>query len=386
MTSVRKLDPDHGPFEDASIYSLPVEGDDVKLSPSRAYTLSLSPQLIYSRSSLLPVLISSKVFRQLEFQAVGSWWIQKIGTGTESGVDAAESAPATLYRVPGSREDVFADKVISVKSKRTLMRFLRHVSKGPQDDDETLEEDLSSPLPDYLSSKFQVPEELHNPLLSLALAQKSPQETPASYAVPRIKRHLASIGVFGPGFGSLLTKWGGGSEIAQVGCRALAVGGGVYVLNTGIQSIMGSPDSDDGGRTRVQLSNGETVGTKLIVGSRWDLPVEAEARQPQYHKVARSISIVSSSLETLFAVTAEGAPVPAGAVVVFPGKLLGQRDDSPSVYLLVHSNETGECPTGQSKLIFTSIFLLALPPCSYDAYPILIYIACTCIDETYLSS
>lgn len=309
---------------------------------------------MYSRSSLLPFLISSKVFRQLEFQAVGSWWIQKSGTRIESEGDEANSVSTTLYRVPSSREDIFADKVISVKSKRTLMRFLRHISKDQQDG-ETPEEDLSSALPDYLASKFQVPKELHHPLLSLSLSQKSPKQTPASFAVPRIKRHLASIGVFGPGFGSLLAKWGGGSEVAQVGCRALAVGGGVYVLNTGVQSIFDSPGSDDG-RTRVQLSNGETVGTKLIVGSHWDLPAQAETRQPDYHRVARSISIVSSPLETLFAVTAEGAPTPAGAVVVFPGELLGQGDYSPPVYLLIHSHETGECPPGQSKLLF--LFLI----------------------------
>lgn len=344
-----KLEPGKSPFEDASIYSPPgPEGDATKLSSPRSYTLSLSPQLLYSRSSLLPVLISSKVFRQLEFQAVGSWWIQKPVAGSESEGGAADSASTTLYRVPGSREDVFADKLISVKSKRTLMRFLRHISKDQQESEEPEEEDLSMPLPNYLASKFQVPNELHDPLLSLSLSQSSPEQTSANYAVPRIKQHLASIGVFGPGFGSLIAKWGGGSEIAQVGCRALAVGGGVYVLGAGIESISDSLDSDDG-RTRIQLSNGDTVRTKFTVGSHWDLPGQPFTPQPHCHKVGRSISVVGSPLESLFAITAEGAPTPAGAVVVFPGKSLDQGDDSPPVYLLVHSNETGECPFGQSK-------------------------------------
>lgn len=325
---------------------------NAKLSSSRSYTLSLSPHLVYSRSKLLPTLVSSKVYRQLEFQAVGSWWIHKPAEGDTS---------ATLYRVPSSREDVFADDLITVKSKRTLMRFLRHIGKAQQDDhtaSEGEEEDLSLPFPDYLASNFHVPTELHNALLSLSLSRSSPQQTPASYAVPRVKRHLASIGVFGPGFGSLLAKWGGSSEILQVGCRALAVGGGVYVLNTGIRSItcLSESQGDEDRRIQVQLSDGYEIKTKFLVGSNWDLPVHAES-QPQCHKVARSITIVSSSLDSLFPQTAEGGPIPAGAVVVFPGSSLGQGDDSPPVYLLVHSSETGECPTGQSKLSIFSISL-----------------------------
>ncbi|KAB8253680.1 GDP dissociation inhibitor [Aspergillus pseudonomiae] len=334
-------EPEHYPFEDATVY-LP---EGTPQLPPRSYTLTLSPHLIYSNSRLLPTLVASKVYRQLEFQAVGSWWIHKT-LPDSSGTDGTASS-SVLYRVPGSREDVFADDIISVKSKRTLMRFLRHIGKPPQDgDSEAEEEDLATSLPEYLASKFQVPAELHEPLLSLSLSQASPGQTSAEYAVPRIKRHLASIGVYGPGFGSLLAKWGGGSEIAQVGCRALAVGGGVYVLNAGVESISNLHQSDNGDDMRVQLhlSNDETIKTKLVVGSNWDLPGQ---ERPACDKVARSITVVSSPLESLFPVTAEGGPIPAGAVVVFPGSSFDQSDDLPPVYLLVHSSETGECPSGQ---------------------------------------
>lgn len=345
LTGVHKLEPGQAPFEDAEIHS-PSDSSEAKtrLSSSRAYTFSLSPHLIYSRSRLLPTLLSSKVYRQLEFQAVGSWWIYK--PSTEGNTE--------LYRVPSSREDVFADDFISAKSKRTLMKFLRHIGKPQQNDEgQPEEEDMSMPLSEYLSSKFQVPAELHDPLLSLSLSQASPQQTSAEYAVPRIKRHLASIDVFGPGFGSLLAKWGGGSEISQVSCRALAVGGGVYVLNAGIESITNPSESGSGddGRMQIKLSNGESIRTKFVVGSRWDLPGQSQNDQPSCDKAARSISVVSSPLESLFPITAEGGPLPAGAVVVFPGSCLGQAENSPPVYLLIHSSETGECPTGQSKLL-----------------------------------
>lgn len=363
LTCFDKLEPGKTPFEEAEIYAPPDAPEaGTKLSSSRAYTLSLSPHMIYSRSRVLPTLLSSKVYRQLEFQAVGSWWICKAKSPSD-GTDG----DSNLYRVPSSREDIFADDLISVKSKRTLMKFLRHIGKPRQDgDSQTEQDDMSVAFPDYLSSKFQVPAELHDPLLSLSLSQASPQQTSAEYAVSRIQRHLASIGVFGPGFGGLLAKYGSSSELAQVGCRALAVGGGVYVLNSSIESITDSTDSDsEGTRMELKLSSGESIRAKTVVGSHWDLPGQALVTQPSYNRAVRSINVISSPLDSLFPVTAEGGPIPAGAVVVFPGSILGQAEDSPPVYLMVHSSETGECPPGQSKFLFC-FFKNALRWLSHD--------------------
>ncbi|KAL4794918.1 GDP dissociation inhibitor [Aspergillus venezuelensis] len=333
----------HLPFEDAAVQSLSPSNSGSRLSSSRAYTLSLSPQLIYSRSRLVSTLVSSRVYRQLEFQAVGSWWIYKPTDGRDK----------DLYRVPSSREDIFADDFISMKSKRTLMRFLRNLSQGQPDqvsaeEKSALEGELAKPLSEYLTSKFQVPPELYDPLLSLSLSQAPSHKTLAQYAVPRIQRHMTSIGVFGPGFGSVLVKWGGGSEISQVGCRALAVGGGIYVLNSGIESLNQSGQNEADDHLQLRLFSGETITTKFVVGSNWDLP---PTESPcDYEKVSRSLSIVSSSLDDLFPVTAEGGPIPAGAIVVFPASSLGLTDKSPAVYISVHSNETAECPVGQSVL------------------------------------
>lgn len=238
------------------------------------------------------------------------------------------------------------------------MRFLRHLSQDQANQElpsgeENLEQDaLTKPFPEFLTSKFQVPPELYDPLLSLSLSQAPSRRTTAQYAVARIRRHLASIGVFGPGFGSVLVKWGGGSEISQVGCRALAVGGGTYVLNSGVDSLKQHEQSTaDDPRLELRLLTGETINTQYAVGSAWDLPSQDHPSY-DYEKVSRSITIVSSALGGLFPVTAEGGPVPAGAVVVFPASSLGLTDDSPPVYISVHSSETAECPTGQSKLTF----------------------------------
>ncbi|OAX83591.1 hypothetical protein ACJ72_02038 [Emergomyces africanus] len=333
--------PGSTPFESASISTSPASSEDErggKLAPSRAYTLSLSPQLIYSRSRLIPSLVSSRIYRQLEFQAVGSWWVCRLGDSPGS---------ASLNRVPGSREDVFADENMSNKSKRALMKFLRHLTQQPLNDGaQEAGSDLVIPFVEYLESKFHVPSDLHDPLTSLSLSPCSCDETNGRYALPRIKRHLGSIGVFGIGFGALLAKWGGGAEISQVGCRACAVGGGVYVLNRGVRHVEMPPSSPQNPDEllRVQLSDGETVRSKFVVGSPWDLPFEFQISTPTYKKVARSIMIVSSPLEILFPPTSEGGAIPAGAVVFVP---TASKTTRPPVYLIVHSSDTGECPAGQ---------------------------------------
>lgn len=365
LISVDLVDPGQSPFEDAKVITYPLdssqsssEGGDhssstsdarPKLAASRAYTLSLSPHFLYTRSQLISVLISSKVYRQLEFMAVGSWWIH---SGEASAENSELGATRSFHRVPGNREDIFADTHISMKSKRTLMRFLRHISKPADEDADEAEEDLSAPLGDYLSSKFGVPEDLQSPLLSLSLSQRTLQDTSASHAVPRIKRHLASIGALGPGFGGVISKYGGGSEILQVACRASAVGGGVYALDTGIQSLTGS-ESGDEYPVELQLSNGESVRTKSVIGTVWDIH-PTQQRSQSCAKFTRSITVVASDFTSLFPVTVEGAPVPASAILMFPGETLGSPQ-SPPVYLQVHSSDTGDCPRQQSKSCFDSL-------------------------------
>ena len=351
-----------------------VSGDEAatKLGFSRAYSLSLSPQLIYTRSNLLPALVSSKVYRQLEFLAVGNWWIYSDHEAAEEG-QTESSAPSRgrLRRIPGGREDVFADKGIDLRSTRSLMKFLKFAA-DPEAHESIIEEWGSKPFPEFLESHLSIPPRLQAPLLALTLSPNPPAETLTSYALPHIHRHLTSIGMFGPGFGSVIPKWGGLAEVAQVACRAGAVGGGVYVLKRGFAK----PDNTDlqissldplslnqgTGLSTVSLQGGEDVKSHWIVGSLWDLPSRVhpppdDQVHPSY--VARSVTIVSGSLSRLFPLPAEGAPPPAGAVVFFPSGTLElesedqmpprTKSETPPVYLMVHSSDTGECPAGQCE-------------------------------------
>ena len=355
------------------------EGDSsIKLGFSRAYSLSLSPQLIYTRSNLLPALVSSKVYRQLDFLAVGSWWIYEHEASREDArnedAGRSEVTPAigSLKKIPGGREDVFADKSINLRSTRSLMKFLK-LATDTEAHASILELWSSKPFPEFLESHLGIPPRLQAPLLALTMSPHPPAKTLTSYALPRIHRHLTSIGMFGPGFGSVIPKWGGLAEIAQVACRAGAVGGGVYVLNKGFdmnerldREALGRDGTqlDQNSQSTVRLQDGEEIKTNWIVGSKWDLPSQLDAdtgdvAAPNY--VSRSIAIISSPLSQLFPSPAEGAPPPAGAVVVFPSGSLkpesgssapqAYSDDLPPVYLMIHSSDTGECPAGQCKSI-----------------------------------
>ena len=316
-----------------------VETNDTNsgLGPSRTYTISLKPQIVYAKSRFLPTLVSSQIHTQLEFQAVGSFWIH---------------ADGNLKKIPSNREDVFADDTIPVRDKRRLMGLLRYVVE--EQDGRPRTSDAPSTLEAKLTDQFKIPHNLMPPVQALTLSTARLRNTDFDGAMTRLKRHLLSMGYFGPGLAAVMAKYGGNSEIAQVACRAGAVGGFVYLLGHGISSVILSSEMDS--LAEVELSDGTIVKTKHVVGMRGDFPLTTTfnldgSRGPAATQtVAHRISIVSKPLRHLFT-SSENAAVPAVAVILVDAGDL----DLPPVYLQVHSGDTGECPEGQCKL-----FLLPL--------------------------
>ena len=347
-------------FRNAVILTPESSTGGTKLSFSRAYSISLSPQLIYTRSNLLTALVSSKVYRQLEFLAVGSWWIyQDDDMETKKPQDPTLGLPSRsagrLSKIPGGREDVFGDRSIDLRSTRSLVKFLKLAAEseahGP-----FLEQWGLLPFSQVLASEFKIPPELQSSIMALTLSPNLPSRTTTSFAITRIHRHLTSIGMFGPGFGSVIPKWGGLAEICQVSCRAGAVGGGVYVLKNGVENITVQEDQDENKSPPLKVLLGsEEVKAYWVAGTKNDLPQRSQELPNNQVEVSRSITIVASPLQSIFPLPTEGAPAPAGAVVVFPaGSINAIPNDSnedPPVYFVVHSADTGECPNGQCKLL-----------------------------------
>lgn len=341
IESLHDIDSDEAPFRNAALWKADADDstDSQQLSFSRAYTLTLSPQIIYTKSKLLALLVSSKVYRQLEFQAVGNWWLY----------NEADEEP--LKRMPNGREDIFQDKSIDNRAKRSLMKFLKFVVDY-ENQTEVWEAHGDSSLQEFLSSQFQLPPRLQTVIAALTLSFDSPDKIAVRWALPRIARHLTSMGIFGPGFGAVLPKWGGGAEIAQVACRAGAVGGGVYVLGTAVENSHAIEPTEEEileEKFSLSLSNGETVRTRHYVSAEDTTAADGIV-------VSKIIAVVSSPLPSIFASSTEGSPLAAVSVVVFPPNSFSQEGVSPThpVYIMVHSSETGECPVGQCQ--YSSLF------------------------------
>ncbi|KAI7581172.1 hypothetical protein KC346_g18764, partial [Hortaea werneckii] len=313
-----------------------------QLAQSRAYSLALAPQLVYTRSSLLPALVSSRTHEQLEFQAVGSWFTVFIPSD-DSG--SQETTPS-FARVPSGREDIFSDNTLDLRAKRSLTKFLRFVSTYDTEEQQQQWERINGKAAvQSLREDFGLKAEAAiAPLLALALTSSSSDAATMAEVVPKIARHIRSTGLFGPGFSAVLPKWGGLSEVAQVACRAGAVGGGVYVLGKGVTGVA----QKDDGESEVELSDGERVSGKWLVGCPDDLPssLRSRASSESSEIVARSVSIISSPLAKLFPATSEGGVTPAGAVVV----ATSSDPKEPPVHIIAHSSDSGECPQGQCIL------------------------------------
>lgn len=292
---------------------------------------------------------------------MGSWWIYNKDNDEEKRDIGDDASTGRLSKIPGGREDVFRDKSIDLRSTRALMKFLK-LAANPEAHASFLKEWGALPFPQILASHFKIPSDMQAPIMALTSSPDPPSQTTTLFAMTRIHRHLTSIGMFGPGFGSVIPKWGGLAEISQVACRAGAVGGAVYVLKNGIDRIelQTQQDSKESLPLRIHLQSGEEVLSDWIVGTRQDLPRQhQQAPSPRVAEISRSITIISSPLSALFPLPAEGAPPPAGAVAVFPTGSINATLESqtdPPVYLLIHSSDTGECPNGQSKLDFSLNF------------------------------
>lgn len=353
-------------FKNASISRFNNDASETAaaLGPSRSYTLSLNPQIVYAQSDFLPAVVSSRIHTQLEFLAVGPWWVHRDGA---------------LHKIPSTREDVFNDETLSMKDKRGLMKFLRYVMQEEGESSTASEEDAQISLRDALSNRFKIPESLQVPLVALALSPVAANSIPFDKALARIRRHMRSMGYFGPGFGAVVAKYGGNSEISQVACRAGAVGGGVYLLGHELTTLTSSQpdasgpgqDSNDVSLLEGVLSDSTRIKTRHVAGSLDDIPRlrDTVTDQRPSNDTWQSINVVANPLRNLFLPTSENGPNPAVAIILVDTG--DAKSNQSPIYLQVHSEETGDCPSGQCECNPSLFYLLSM----MIQHRILIYIA-----------
>lgn len=136
------------------------------MEQARAYSISLSPSLIPSTGPLIDALVSSGVARYGGFRL-----IERVYVYDPSG---------TVKPVPGSKEDVFKNKEISLLDKRRLMRFLMFAA-GEFEDKKELEGQTETPFPEYLKAVFSLNDEMTNAIayaLAYCLSPSGPCNSP----------------------------------------------------------------------------------------------------------------------------------------------------------------------------------------------------------------
>ena len=351
---------------------------------ARHYSISLCPSLIPSTGSLISSLVASGVSRYGGYRLLERVGIYDRATG--------------IRNVPGSKEDVFKSKEMSLVGKRRLMRFLLFAS-GDFENSSELQGKTEVPflafLKDVWSLEQQVSEAIAYALAFCASPEgaafllsschfrrhlRIPDQTLP--ALTRLRRYLRSSGRYGAS-PFLVGHYGGLGEIAQGFCRVSAVNGGVYILGRKVNSITQPTEtedpSDDKGRYVVDLDDfPEHLTTDLIISSPDLLPENLRkissvppAQGPSMtQSVARCIAILDAPPQfpaTLTPETTESSteteegptqshdkPIDT-SVIVFPPSSIADGSDTVALHAFITGEGSMSAPKGKCKLV-SSVF------------------------------
>ena len=118
-------------FTDASCTDLTPELE----AQRRRYALSLFPAVLPSRGDLIDTLIKSDVSKYVSFRMLDSVCIWHDAPGDTGSPGDGRGPRDRVQRVPGSKEEVFKDKSVSLIEKRRLMKFLMFAAGDFETDD-----------------------------------------------------------------------------------------------------------------------------------------------------------------------------------------------------------------------------------------------------------
>ncbi|CAK9033367.1 unnamed protein product [Durusdinium trenchii] len=240
-----------------------------------AFSLDLSPRLLYGRSEHVDVLIESGVARYLEFQGLKFTRVL-----TSEG----------LISVPLTKSEIFQDAHLSKAEKRMLMRFITSIQpyvsslafqsaaqlgvdqaakiKGPSDQSALgmeldgswraflQQQNLSERLQDFITYSIC--------LWDWAPTEAFPQLS-CREALERLGAFISSLGLYGRGTSMpLLFPMYGIGEVSQGYTRLCAVHRGVYALRTRATHLLAQEEEDG----TMQLSGLVTCRGEQIKASR----------------------------------------------------------------------------------------------------------------------
>ncbi|XP_043996514.1 rab proteins geranylgeranyltransferase component A 1 [Gambusia affinis] len=234
----------------------------------RRFNIDLVSKLLFSRGSLVDLLIKSNVSRYAEFKNVTRILTYRHGN---------------IEQVPCSRADVFASRQLSVVEKRKLMRFLTSCV------DETEEQTAyhGRPYLEFLQDQ-QLGDNLQHFLLhSIAMVA---DDTPTEEGLGSTRHFLRSLGRYG-NTPFLFPVYGLG-EIPQCFCRMSAVFGGIYCLRHSVHCLIVDRDAN---RCKAVIdSRGQRISCSHIVMETSYLDRSKVATPPRF--LSRAVLITDSSV------------------------------------------------------------------------------------------
>ncbi|XP_028322126.1 rab proteins geranylgeranyltransferase component A 1 [Gouania willdenowi] len=180
----------------------------------RRFNIDLVSKLMYSRGSLVELLIKSNVSRYAEFKKVSRILTYRNGE---------------VEQVPCTRADVFASRQLSVVEKRKLMRFL--TSCIEEKDDQSAYN--GRPYLEFLRDQKLGENLQHFLLYSIAMVT---EDTPTEVGLASTRNFLRCLGRYG-NTPFLFPLYGLG-EIPQCFCRMCAVFGGIYCLRHSLRCLL----------------------------------------------------------------------------------------------------------------------------------------------------
>uniref|UniRef100_A0A8C6L4D3 RAE1/2 domain-containing protein n=1 Tax=Nothobranchius furzeri TaxID=105023 RepID=A0A8C6L4D3_NOTFU len=297
----------------------------------RRFNIDLVSKLMFSRGSLVELLIKSNVSRYAEFKNV-----TRILTYHHGNVE----------QVPCSRADVFASRQLSVVEKRKLMRFLTSCME------ETEEQQGECPPMFQLLTSSETNRCLHlgdnlQHFLLHSIAMASP-DTPTGEGLASTRHFLRCLGRYG-NTPFLFPVYGLG-EIPQCFCRMSAVFGGVYCLRHSVQCLI--VDKDTNRCKAVVDSRGQRINCShfvmedgYLVGDRKKMDTSLRLQF-----LSRAVLITDASV-------LPGESDQQVSMVTVPS-----TDGSPTVRMVELCSSTMTCIPGTCEFYLITHLLEPLPP------------------------
>ncbi|XP_072126634.1 rab proteins geranylgeranyltransferase component A 1 isoform X1 [Mobula birostris] len=238
----------------------------------RKFNIDLTSKFLYSRGSLVDLLIKSNVSRYAEFKN-----INRILAFQGENVE----------QVPCSRADVFASKRLTMIEKRMLMKFLTFCLEYEQHPDEYLAF-KDSTFSSFLKTPKLTASLQHYVLHSIAMVSESASTTEGLKAT---QHFLHCLGRYG-NTPFLFPLYGVG-ELPQCFCRMSAVFGGTYCLRHSVQCLV--VDRETGRCKAVVDSNGYRIDCEHFIVNDGYLP-EKSTKNVHYGYISRAVLITDSSI------------------------------------------------------------------------------------------